>query len=104
MKKTHVLHDTSTHPYSVNTKAYNLLLQCKHIVVEEFVEFLIGVVDAELLKGVDLWRALQTLSINCLGYWLLHTHLKHLKAEDVEDSNEPAVVSSRVGARVDLTD
>ena len=34
--------------------SYNLLFQGKYIMVEEFVQFLVCVVDAELLKRVDL--------------------------------------------------
>lgn len=36
------------------TTTHNFLFQMKHIVIEEFVEFFICEVDAELLKGVDL--------------------------------------------------
>ena len=40
-----------------------LLLQDEHGVVEELLEFLIGVVDAELLKGVELqWAIRQVVS------------------------------------------
>lgn len=33
---------------------YNLLLQCKHVVIEKLVQLLICVVDAELLKRIDV--------------------------------------------------
>ncbi len=35
-------------------KIYNFLLQVKDVVIEEFMELLVGEVDAKLFKGVDL--------------------------------------------------
>ena len=33
-----------------------LLFQHKHVVVEKLLQFLVGEVDAQLLKGVELWQ------------------------------------------------
>lgn len=38
----------------VDDMSYRFLFQSKDIVVEKLVQFLVGEVDAELLKGVDL--------------------------------------------------
>lgn len=51
--------------------------------IEELVELLVGVVDAELLEGVD-------------G--------KVLEAEDIQDTEETRRVLARVGAGVDVVD
>ena len=60
---------------------HRLLLQGEDVVIEEGVQLLVRVVDAELLERVLA---------------------EVLEAEDVEHSEEDAAVLARVGARVDL--
>ncbi len=43
---------------------HDLLLQCKDIVVEELMELLVRVVNAQLLKGVPL-QVTTIFSMNC---------------------------------------
>lgn len=34
-------------------KTYDFLFQCEHVMIKEFVQFLVGIVDAQLLERVD---------------------------------------------------
>lgn len=62
-------------------KTYNFLFQSEDIVVEKLVQLFVGVVDAELLEGVDR---------------------KVLEAEYIENAQEPRRVLSWVCASVDV--
>ena len=50
-----------------NSITYSFLLKGKHVMIEELVQLLVGVVDAQLLKGVSF---------------------KVFKSKDVQDSNK----------------
>jgi len=51
-----------------------LLLQDEHVVVEELLESLVGVVDTQLLEGVVLWDSNINTVLNCalLNYSVLN--------------------------------
>ena len=74
-----------------------LLLQDKHVVVEELLQLLISEVDAQLLKGVELqwentvWQLEPVLTPTM--YYYTHrergsTHIKDLKPSDVQHTDE----------------
>lgn len=68
-----------------------LLLQDEHSVIEELLQFLIGVVDAQLLKWVILWERQKRKALSLkVHIWILEsvnedfrTHLKNLKPSNV---------------------
>lgn len=61
---------------------YNFLFQRKHVVIEEFMQFLVGVVDAQLLKRIDS---------------------EILETEYIENAEETGCIVARIDARVDVT-
>lgn len=64
-------------------KAYDFLFQRKHIMIEEFVQFFVGIIDAKLFKRID-------------G--------KIFEAENVQNAKEPGRVIAWIDASVDVTD
>ena len=74
-----------------------LLLQHKHVVVEELLQLLIGEVDAQLLERVDLeggQRNKLNRTDNQDGLLSVHAHyLEDLKTSNVEHSNEEVLAS-----------
>ena len=74
-----------------------LLLQHKHVVVEELLQLLVGEVDAQLLERVDLeggQRDKLNRTDNQDGLLSVHAHyLEDLKTSNVEHSNEEVLAS-----------
>lgn len=74
-----------------------LLLQHKHVVVEELLQLLVGEVDAQLLERVDLeggQRNKLNHTDNQDGLLSVHAHyLEDLKTSNVEHSDEEVLAS-----------
>jgi len=74
-----------------------LLLQHKHVVVEELLQLLVGEVDAQLLERVDLeggQRDKLNHTDNQDGLLSVHAHyLEDLKTSNVEHSDEEVLAS-----------
>ena len=74
-----------------------LLLQHKHVVVEELLQLLVGEVDAQLLERVDLeggQRNKLNRTDNQDGLLSVHAHyLEDLKTSNVEHSDEEVLAS-----------
>lgn len=61
---------------------YNFLFQREYIVIEKFMQFLVGVVDAQLLERIDS---------------------EILETEYIEHAEETSCIVARIDARVDVT-